>query len=124
MIFCVLQCDCKVRNLLFDLQEKNENVRQRADYSIFLLSLQLKIKTFLIMNTVQLRAELFREMKPLLDSDSALEKVLAFVKGLVKAQQESSPRVGWADAAKQAHAEGADQLMIADVFADEMMEDW
>ena len=76
------------------------------------------------MNTVQLRAELFREMKPLLDSDSALEKVLAFVKGLVKAQQESSPRVGWADAAKQAHAEGADQLMIADVFADEMMEDW
>ena len=28
-----------------------------------------------IMTTLQLRAELFREMSPLLDSDSALEKV-------------------------------------------------
>ena len=76
------------------------------------------------MTTIQLRAELFREMNPLLDSESALEKVIAFVKGLVKLEQKESPRAGWAAAAKQAHANGDDKLLVADVFADEPTEDW
>jgi exonuclease III len=39
------------------------------------------------MATAQLRAELFREMNPLLDSDVMLRKMLAFVKSLFAAQQ-------------------------------------
>lgn len=76
---------------------------------------------------MQLRAELFREMNPLLDSESAMTKVIAFVKGLVISQKKESgivPRDGWAAAAKQAHADGEDKLMAADVFEDETMEDW
>ncbi len=79
------------------------------------------------MTTIQLRAELFREMNPLLDSEAALTKVLAFVKGLVIAQKKESgitSRAGWAAAAKQAHADGEDKLMASDVFEDETMEDW
>ena len=34
------------------------------------------------MTTIQLRAELFREMNPLLDSEAALKKMLAFVRTL------------------------------------------
>ena len=63
-------------------------------------------------------------MNPLLDTPSAMEKVLTFVKGLVKAQQTDVPRAGWAAAAKQAHADGEDKLMAADLFDDEPMEDW
>ena len=42
------------------------------------------------MTAIQLRAELFREMNPLLDSEVAMTKVLAFVKNLVVAQKEES----------------------------------
>ena len=35
-----------------------------------------------------------------------------------------APRDGWATAAMQAHADGEDTLMVADVFEDEKMEDW
>ena len=79
------------------------------------------------MTAIQLRAELFREMNPLLDSAAALTKVLAYVKSLVVAQKKESgitSRAGWAAAAKQAHADGEDKLMVADVFEDESMEDW
>ena len=79
------------------------------------------------MTALQLRAELFREMNPLLDSEAAMKKVLAYVKTLVNVQNKEagiSPRTGWAAAAKQAHANNADKLMVADVFEDEMMEDW
>lgn len=34
------------------------------------------------MTAIQLRAELFREMNPLLDSEAVLEKMLAFVRTL------------------------------------------
>ncbi len=34
------------------------------------------------MTTLQLRAELFREMNPLLDSEAALEKLIKYVKKL------------------------------------------
>ena len=40
-----------------------------------------------IMETMQLRAELFREMNPLLDSEEMLRKMLAFVRSLFAAQQ-------------------------------------
>ncbi len=76
---------------------------------------------------MQLRAELFREMNPLLDNETAMMKVLAFLKGLVVAQnnQEAKvPRDGWATAAIQAHAEGEDKLMMDEIFAEETMEDW
>ena len=76
---------------------------------------------------MQLRAELFREINPLLDSEVAMTKVIAFVKGLVIAQKKETgitPRNGWAAAAKQAHIEGEDKLIAEDVFEDETMEDW
>jgi len=79
------------------------------------------------MTAMQLRAELFREMNPLLDNETAMMKVLAFLKGLVVAQnnQEAKvPRDGWATAAIQAHAEGEDKLMMDEIFAEETMEDW
>lgn len=78
------------------------------------------------MTALQLRAELFREMNPLLDSEVAMEKVIAFVKGLVNVQKTetgSELRRGWSAAAKQAHADGEDKLMAADVFEDEIMDD-
>ena len=84
-------------------------------------------KTFRIMTAIQLRAELFREMNPLLDSEAAMKKVIAFVRSLVIAQRKENglaTREGWAAAAKQAHADGEDKLMAADVFEDETMEDW
>lgn len=79
------------------------------------------------MTTIQLRAELFREMNPLLDNESAMTKVIAFVKSLVNAQKKDAGipiRDGWAAAAKQAHIDGEDKLMVADVFEEETMEDW
>ena len=39
------------------------------------------------MTAIQLRAELFREMSPLLDNESAMTKVIAFVKSIVVAQK-------------------------------------
>ena len=71
------------------------------------------------MTAIELREELFREMNPLLDSETAMKKIIAYVKGLVVAQNKKSgaaARKGWAAAAK-------DKLMIADVFEDEKMED-
>lgn len=77
------------------------------------------------MTAIQLREELFREMTPLLDSEVAMTKVIAFVKGLVNAQKKvDGPRNGWAAAAQQAHQDGEDKLMADDVFKDETMEDW
>ena len=66
-------------------------------------------------------------MSPLLDSEAAMTKVIAFVRGLVIAQKKEAdiaPRNGWAAAAMQAHADGEDKLMATDVFEDETMEDW
>ena len=48
------------------------------------------------MTAIQLRAELFREMNPLLDSELALEKMLAFVRTLVPAKK-AKAEAGWAD---------------------------
>ena len=78
------------------------------------------------MTAIELREELFREMNPLLDSETAMKKIIAYVKGLVVAQNKKTgvaTRKGWAAAAKKAHAAGEDKLMIADVFENEKMED-
>ena len=40
-----------------------------------------------MMETMQLRAELFRQMNPMLDSDVMLKKMIAYVKSLFAAQQ-------------------------------------
>ena len=64
------------------------------------------------MTAIQLREELFREMNPLLDSEVAMTKVIAFVKGLVNVQKKvDGRRSGWAAAAQQAHKDGEDKLM-------------
>ena len=66
-------------------------------------------------------------MGEIADNETLLAKVLAYVKGLVTTQQKdvhTTVRIGWAAAAKQAHADGEDKLMAADVFEDEAMEDW
>ena len=55
------------------------------------------------MTAIELREELFREMNPLLDSETAMKKIIAYVKGLVVAQNKKSgaaARKGWAAAAK------------------------
>jgi hypothetical protein len=83
-----------------------------------------KNNNYRIMTTVQLRAELLREMNPLLDNETAMEKVLAFVRGLLKGQHSDELRAGWSAAAKQAHADGADELLAPAVFEDESTEDW
>ena len=61
-------------------------------------------------------------MSPLLDSEAAMTKVIAFVKGLVIAQKKEADiatRAGWAAAAMQAQADGEDKLLATDVFEDE-----
>ncbi|MBQ9230324.1 MAG: hypothetical protein IJ190_03980 [Prevotella sp.] len=40
------------------------------------------------MTTTQLRAELFREMNPLLDSEKAMKEILTFVRSLIPAKKE------------------------------------
>ena len=45
------------------------------------------------MTTMELRAELFREMNPLLDSEASLKKVLAFVRSLKPAKKTRAKRI-------------------------------
>ena len=53
-------------------------------------------KKITIMTAIELRAELFREMSPLLDNESAMKKMLAFVKSLVPAKK-SKADSDWAN---------------------------
>ncbi|MBP5714495.1 MAG: hypothetical protein J6X07_07345 [Prevotella sp.] len=48
------------------------------------------------MTAIELRAELFREMSPLLDNESAMTKMLAFVKSLVPAKK-TKAETEWAN---------------------------
>ena len=60
------------------------------------------------MTALQLNAELYRAMGEIADNEKLLAKVLAYVKGLVTTQQKdvhTTARIGWAAAAKQAHAD-------------------
>lgn len=66
-------------------------------------------------------------MNSLFGSETAMMKVIAFVKGLAKAQEREGDTVfsaGWAGAAKEAYSDSEDKLIVADVFKDETMEDW
>ena len=117
-------CKFELRSKVLPLGNENKS-RFILHFARLFVPLPLKTKYVRIMTAIQLRAELFREMNPLLDSESAMTKVIAFVKGLVLAQKKEAgiaPRDGWAAAAKQAHADGEDKLMFADVFEDETME--
>lgn len=50
------------------------------------------------MTTMKLRAELLREMSPLLDSETAMKKLLSYVRTLLPAKEEKSDKTaGWAD---------------------------
>lgn len=51
------------------------------------------------MTAIQLRAELFREMSPLLDSEVAMKKMLIFVRTLLPVTKEDtdSTHSGWAN---------------------------
>ena len=49
------------------------------------------------MTAIELRAELFREMSPLLDNESAMTKMLAFVKSLVPAKKTKAKSSDWAN---------------------------
>ena len=72
------------------------------------------------MTALELREELFREMNPLLDSETAMKKIIAYVKGLVVAQNKKTgvaARKGWAAAAKKAHTAGEDKQVTVDDFA-------
>lgn len=45
------------------------------------------------MSTMELRAELFQNINPLLDDESLLREVLDFIKGLVSRKKEAAPTV-------------------------------
>ena len=53
-------------------------------------------KKITIMTAIELRAELLREMSPLLDNESAMTKMLAFVKSLVPAKK-TKTEAEWAN---------------------------
>lgn len=50
------------------------------------------------MTAMKLRAELLREMSPLLDSETAMKKLLSYVRTLSPPKEEKSDKTaGWAD---------------------------
>lgn len=49
---------------------------------------------------------------------------LILEKGRIILLPKNAPRKGWADAFKQMHANGDDDLLIDDVFEDENLEEW
>ena len=78
-----------------------------------------KTKHVRIMTAIQMNAELFRQLSIIAEDEGLMAKVVSFVKGLVTTQQKEASvatRAGWTAAAKQAHADGEDKLMAADVF--------
>ena len=90
------------RSLIFSPKIRIENGSQSASVSF---CIQRKIANYLeeskelltfaaetfqiiaIMTAIQLRAELFREMNPMLENEAMLSKMLAFVKKLFAEQQ-------------------------------------
>lgn len=81
------------------------------------------------MTTIQLRAELLRELNPIFDSEVAMQKALNALRDIrlmAFADDTSNPdvRKGWSAAARKAHQNGDDQLIAADVFEDDKVEEW
>lgn len=82
------------------------------------------------MTAIQLRAELLRELNPIFDNEVAMMKALAALRDIrrvvftdVRAAK-PAVRKGWAAAARQAHKNGDDRQIAADVFSDDKVEDW
>ena len=82
------------------------------------------------MTAIQLRAELLRELNPIFDSEVAMQKALTALRDIRRAvfvdmySDKAKARQGWATAAQQAHENSDDQLVAADVFEDDKVEDW
>ena len=89
--------DKAVRRIMGTTQEAIRSTRYRTYfmfifrdlfvYSKNLCNFAAENKKITIMTAIELRAELFREMNPLLDNESAMTKMLAFVKSLVPAKK-------------------------------------
>ena len=89
--------DKAVRRIIGTTQEAIRSTRYRTYfmfifrdlfvYSKNLCNFAAENKKITIMTAIELRAELFREMNPLLDNESAMTKMLAFVKSLVPAKK-------------------------------------
>ena len=82
------------------------------------------------MTAIQLRAELLRELNPIFDSEVAMQKALIALRDIRKVVftdvpvNKTASRKGWSAAARRAHKQGDDQLMAADIFEDDKVEDW
>ncbi len=82
---------------------------------------QIKVN---IMTTTQLRAQLFLEMNPLLDSETAIEKILLYVRSLSSSKIKTGVREGWDLAAQKAHLDSQDKFVSEDMFPDDVVEEW
>ena len=76
-----------------------------------------------IMETMQLRAELFREMNPLLDSDEMLRKMIAYVRSLFATQQSSQQPAQRARQAIEAMRQQSEQNGNASMTLDDINEE-
>ena len=81
-----------IQKLFVNLQPKDARTGYASAIQVYLIALACTVlapenKKITIMTAIELRAELFREMSPLLDNESAMTKMLAFVKSLVPAKK-------------------------------------
>ena len=82
------------------------------------------------MTALRLRAELLRELNPIFDSEVAMQKALTALRDIRRVVLTEVPvtkataRKGWSAAARKAHKQGDDQLIAADIFEDDKVEDW
>lgn len=82
------------------------------------------------MTSIQLRAELLLELNRIFDSEIAMQKALTALRDIRKMVLIETPvnkatvRDGWSAAARKAHKQGDDQLLAADIFEDDKVEEW
>ena len=82
------------------------------------------------MTALRLRAELLRELNPIFDNEVAMQKALTALRDIRRMVLTEVPvtkataRKGWSAAARKAHKKGDDQLIAADIFEDDNLEDW
>ena len=75
------------------------------------------------METMQLRAELFRQMNPMLDSDVMLRKMIAYAKSLFAAQQQEQESAQKARQAIEAMRRQSEQNGNASMTLDDINEE-
>ena len=67
----------------------------------------------------------FRLTKTILERDNITDKIeLILEKGQIILRPISEPRKGWDKAFQKMHENGADQLLMNDVFEDENFDEW